>query len=790
MFSQLQPRLFIDIKSSIFNMASMTLRPARTALRCLSKPQLRTYSGPASPADPAVSPFAPRHFLSIADLTPAELVTLVKSAKTHKNDIKKGLVPKKVQESLNGKTVAMMFNKRSTRTRVSTEAAVVNMGGHPMFLGKDDIQLGVNESLYDTSVVISSMTSCMVVRAGEHSEVADLAKHSSVPVINALTNDYHPLQTIADFLTIHEAFPSTSSVKSTLSNPSLGLEGLKIAWIGDSNNVLFDLAIASVKLGVDISVASPKGFTIPPRMKEIILASAKGVSNPGKLTETGVPEEAIKDADILVTDTWVSMGQEEEYKKRLEAFAGYQITNDLAKRGGAKAGWKFMHCLPRHPEEVADEVFYSPRSLVFPEAENRLYAAIAAIEAFVVNKGKIVEIIALLSFLSKPTVFLGQLIVARLSRDGYCETTVSWHLQEMSQHITSMLNPSNVRPPSLSDAVPSYDDHTLDERVGPASSRPVNQATSETPKESRPLSSNNPYRQLLEPSPPVEPFPDFSTSPQSAAQASNQTPPTPPTASWPTSLPPQQTPAELAALQATAQAAQKAPEFLSLDRDLIFPPPPSQALYSLAFALSPNSVSNTVRRSVPAVIRADGSQRSEVTDKDLYTIRRDPISNSCFTIEGKRRSTFPGTLTLRYHANIIKGPYWDCTVEKTGELLMRGKGEEWIDGLGRTVGREPGGICLRRKKRKAMEKDYEKRLQGQNVDWKPPVLELVGEGRKAGGDDPSEEAKARIRDLLVTCWVAKCWDSEKVASLPEQSTLEGPAWKRRSEAVRGGGIFF
>ncbi|KFY09544.1 hypothetical protein V491_08109 [Pseudogymnoascus sp. VKM F-3775] len=372
-------------------MASMTLRPARTALRCLSKPQLRTYSGPASPADPSVSPFAPRHFLSIADLTPAELVTLVRSAKSHKNDIKKGLVPKKVQESLNGKTVAMMFNKRSTRTRVSTEAAVVTMGGHPMFLGKDDIQLGVNESLYDTSVVISSMTSCMVVRAGEHSEVADLAKHSSVPVINALTNDYHPLQTIADFLTIHEAFPPTSSVKGALSNPSLGLEGLKIAWIGDSNNVLFDLAIASVKLGVDISVASPKGFTIPPRMKEIILASANGVSNPGKLTETGVPEEAIKDADILVTDTWVSMGQEEEYKKRLEAFAGYQITNDLAKRGGAKDGWKFMHCLPRHPEEVADEVFYSPRSLVFPEAENRLYAAIAAIEAFVVNKGKIVE---------------------------------------------------------------------------------------------------------------------------------------------------------------------------------------------------------------------------------------------------------------------------------------------------------------------------------------------------------------------------------------------------------------
>jgi ornithine carbamoyltransferase len=270
---------------------------------------------------------------------------------------------------MEGKTVAMMFNKRSTRTRVSTEAAVATMGGHPMFLGKDDIQLGVNESLYDTSLVISSMTSCMVARVGPHSDVADLAKHSSVPVINALSDSFHPLQTIADFLTIHEAFPS--SARNTL-----GVEGLKIAWIGDANNVLFDLAIACVKLGVHISVGAPSGYTIPPAFREIILAAGQGVASPGTLSETTVPEEAIKDADILVTDTWVSMGQEEETAKRLKAFEGFQITNDLAARGGAKEGWKFMHCLPRHPEEVADEVFYSPRSLVFTEAENRLWAAI------------------------------------------------------------------------------------------------------------------------------------------------------------------------------------------------------------------------------------------------------------------------------------------------------------------------------------------------------------------------------------------------------------------------------
>jgi ornithine carbamoyltransferase len=231
----------------------------------------------------------------------------------------------------------------------------------------------VNETLYDTSVVISSMTSCMVARVGAHSEVAELAAHSSVPVINALSADFHPLQTIADFQTIHETFAASSP---SADSGSLGVEGRKVAWVGDSNNVLFDLAIGCVKMGVDISVASPEGYGIPARMREVILAAAQGVSAPGRLTETTVPEEAIRDADILVTDTWVSMGQEAESQKRIKAFAGYQITNELAKRGGAKPDWKFMHCLPRHPEEVDDEVFYGPRSLVFPEAENRLWAAV------------------------------------------------------------------------------------------------------------------------------------------------------------------------------------------------------------------------------------------------------------------------------------------------------------------------------------------------------------------------------------------------------------------------------
>ena len=255
-----------------------------------------------------------------------------------------------------------------------------------MFLGSQDIQLGVNESLYDTSMVVSSMVSAIVARVNAHEDVAQLAQHSTVPVINALSDLYHPLQTIADYLTIHEAFlPSSSTTEG------LGLEGLKIAWVGDANNVLFDLALGAAKLGCDLSVATPKGYEIPQSVKEVISATNPNAATAANfLTETNVPEEAVKGADVIVTDTWVSMGQEEEKARRMRDFAGFQVTAELARRGGAKQGWKFMHCLPRHAEEVSDEVFYSPASLVFQEAENRLWAALAALEGFVVNKGKIV----------------------------------------------------------------------------------------------------------------------------------------------------------------------------------------------------------------------------------------------------------------------------------------------------------------------------------------------------------------------------------------------------------------
>ena len=334
------------------------------------------------------SPFAPRHLLSIADLTSTELTTLVRRAHSHKQASKSGSVPSSLINALAGRTVAMTFSKRSTRTRVSTEGAVAAMGGHPMFLGKDDIQLGVNESLYDTSVVVSSMVSAWVARVNKHSDVADIAKHSTVPVINALSDLFHPLQTLADLLTLLDAFPSTASPRRPALD-SLGLEGLKVAWVGDANNVLFDLAIAASKLGITMSVATPTGYHVPSSMLELIKSNAREGGQPAKLTTTVVPEEAIHKANVIVTDTWTSMGQEAESSKRRKDFEGFQVTMDLARRGGANQDWRFMHCLPRHPEEVDDEVFYGPKSLVFPEAENRLWAAMAALEGFVVNKGDI-----------------------------------------------------------------------------------------------------------------------------------------------------------------------------------------------------------------------------------------------------------------------------------------------------------------------------------------------------------------------------------------------------------------
>ena len=234
----------------------------------------------------------------------------------------------------------------------------------------------MNESLLDTSRVISSMTSCMVARVGPHQHVLDLAKYSSVPVINALSDRHHPMQAVADLLTMFETRQLNHDWEASLASMQEMFKDMRIAWVGDANNVLFDLAIAATRLGMHIAVATPKGYEIPEDIRlEIERPHVTSERPAGTLLQTTDPAEAVHNADFVVTDTWVSMGQEENKTKRLRDFEGFQVTSELLARGGARGDCRFMHCMPRHPEEVSDELFYGPRSLVFQEAENRLWAA-------------------------------------------------------------------------------------------------------------------------------------------------------------------------------------------------------------------------------------------------------------------------------------------------------------------------------------------------------------------------------------------------------------------------------
>lgn len=318
----------------------------------------------------------PKHLVNIAQLSNEELAALVNRAGAFKSQIKTGApAPMKQYQRLLGKVVALLFSKRSTRTRISTEGAAAYFGASPMFLGKDDIQLGVNESLYDTTKIISSMTSCIFARVNKNQEILDLCKDSSVPIINSLCDKYHPLQAITDILTIKETFGQT--------------EGLKLTWIGDSNNVLNDLAIAAIKSGINVSVSIPSTIKYDPEIQQQTEALAK--ENNVSFEIVNDPLVALKNANVVVTDTWISMGEESEKVEKLKQFANYQITQEMVTKGGVQSNWKFMHCLPRHQEEVHDDVFYSENSVVFQEGENRLYAALAVIEGFVINKGNLLN---------------------------------------------------------------------------------------------------------------------------------------------------------------------------------------------------------------------------------------------------------------------------------------------------------------------------------------------------------------------------------------------------------------
>ncbi|XP_066475950.1 ornithine transcarbamylase, mitochondrial [Tiliqua scincoides] len=260
---------------------------------------------------------------------------------------------------LQGKSLAMIFEKRSTRTRLSTETGFALLGGHPCFLSAEDIHLGINENITDTARVLSTMTDAILARVYKHSNLEMLAKDALVPVINGLSDSEHPIQILADYLTLQEHYGS--------------LNGLTLCWIGDGNNVLNSIMLSAAKFGMNLHIATPKGFE--PDSMVTKTAEEYSIKYCTRLFCTTDPLEAAKGANVLITDTWISMGQEEEKQARLKAFHGYQITMQTGKV--AAPGWTFLHCLPRKPQEVDDEVFYSPQSLIFQEAENRKWTIMA-----------------------------------------------------------------------------------------------------------------------------------------------------------------------------------------------------------------------------------------------------------------------------------------------------------------------------------------------------------------------------------------------------------------------------
>ncbi|MHA1972388.1 MAG: ornithine carbamoyltransferase [Candidatus Hodarchaeales archaeon] len=297
-----------------------------------------------------------RSVLTLKDFTTTEIRFLIDEAKDFKENRQKYIN----DQPLKGKTLGMIFQKRSTRTRVSTETAMVELGGHALFLGKDDIQLGTNESLHDTAKVLGRFVSGILARVFNHSDVEALAKDSGIPVINALSDMFHPLQALADIMTIEEHLGK--------------MKGVKIAWVGDGNNVCHSLMIASAKMGISMYIATPKTF----EPDSGVLKYSRGISTEEQIMLTNDPKEAVKDADVVVTDTFISMGQEKEAEEKLKQFDGFRVNSELVKY--ASRNFIFMHCLPRHKEEVSDEIIYGSHSVVFDEAENRLHTIAAVLK--------------------------------------------------------------------------------------------------------------------------------------------------------------------------------------------------------------------------------------------------------------------------------------------------------------------------------------------------------------------------------------------------------------------------
>jgi len=294
-----------------------------------------------------------KDLLALYLLTKEEILEILKVAAELKDKQKKG-IPHHV---LAGKTLAMIFTKSSTRTRVSFEVAMHQLGGYPLFLSGGDLQLGRGETIADTAVVLSRYVDGIMIRTFAHADVEELAKHADIPVINGLTDLNHPCQILADFQTVFERKGR--------------LEGLKLAYVGDGNNVCHSLLNGCAKVGMHISIATPQGYEPAPQIVELAMADAAASGSVIRLTED--PVEAVENADVVYTDVWASMGQEAEHAQRLKIFTPYQVNSALVK--AAKLDYIFLHCLPAHRgEEVAAEVIDGPNSAVFDEAENRLHA--------------------------------------------------------------------------------------------------------------------------------------------------------------------------------------------------------------------------------------------------------------------------------------------------------------------------------------------------------------------------------------------------------------------------------
>lgn len=301
-----------------------------------------------------------RDFLALVDYTQEEIRYLIDLAIDLKRRQKEG----QLFHPLKGKTLGMIFEKSSTRTRVSFEVGMYQLGGHALFLSRNDLQLGRGETVWDTAQTMSRYLDGIMIRTFAHRNVVELARGATVPVINGLTDLFHPCQALADYQTILEYKGK--------------LEGLKFVYIGDGNNMVHSLMVGASKLGLHFVCASPEGYEPDENVTKQALENA--AHSGGSVTICRDPKEAAVDADVIYTDVWASMGFEQEQTAREQAFRGYQVNEQLVKH--AKSDFLFMHCLPAHRgEEVSEGVIDGDRSIVFDQAENRLHAQKAIMAA-------------------------------------------------------------------------------------------------------------------------------------------------------------------------------------------------------------------------------------------------------------------------------------------------------------------------------------------------------------------------------------------------------------------------